>query len=67
MEVGFAITSADTAAGLGAISGVEVQEASFEAVHFEACVLDALDQLQFDPPPDEGGVEVIYPLIFSTE
>jgi len=64
--VAFAIGTTDTAAGVGQVTRAGIADATVEQTTMDDCLLDAMEDLQFDPPSD-GEMEVNYPFMFSME
>ncbi len=64
--VAFTIGTADTASGVGQVTSVGIADATVEQTTMDDCLLDAMEDLQFDPPAD-GEMEVNYPFLFSVE
>jgi len=64
--VAFAIGTTDTAAGVGQVTRAGIADATVEQTTMDDCLLDAMEDLQFDPPSD-GEMEVNYPFVFSVE
>ncbi len=66
LVVAFAIGTTDTAAGVGQVTRAGIADGSMEQTAMDDCLLDAMEDLQFDPPAD-GELEVNYPFMFSVE
>ncbi len=64
--VAFSIGTKDTAAGVGQVLDAGIADATIEQTTMDDCLLDAMEDLQFDPPVD-GEMEINYPFHFSTE
>ncbi len=64
--VAFTIGTTDTASGLGQVVSAGIADATIEQTTMDDCLLDAMDELQFDPPVD-GELAVNYPFMFSVE
>ncbi len=66
ITVSFTIGTRDTAAGVGTVLDAGIADATIEQETMDDCLLDAMEDLQFDPPAD-GEMTIRYPFRFSTE
>jgi hypothetical protein len=66
LRVAFTITAEADAEDIARITEVHIQGSELDHGLLEGCVLNVVDGLSFDPPPD-GAVTVTYPFHFSAE